>query len=546
MGFFDWLKDTFGFKSADELSEFDQRYGQAMSEEEYRAYVAEHGEPESPDPATVGHRDHARRDESGRASSLIERGREEIAALMPEADLEPRQIRNRSIKLSSAKANLESFGMVFGEHAPYDYRDQIKEALRDDFEEALETWKQWKDARPGWWAQGDNKTVTAHDIDGIPGSRRRPIVDERLMEKANTRTSYWEPRPRVLETIEAQRLFARGFRVSNIDLHRIEADDEQVERLGLPNWSNQWELAREFGLDEGKLYWLANERFDDRVCHYVQFRIPKSSGGSRVIMAPKQQLKAIQRRLKRRLIDQLPVSDYAHGFRKGRSIKTNAEPHVGKRFVIGMDLEDFFGSVHFGRVRGLLIAYGYSFPFATTLALLMTEAERQRVELEDGIRYTPVSRRYTVQGAPTSPGLCNAIAMKLDHRLAGLAEKYGYHYTRYADDIAFSGDDEGAIGTLLSVTREIVDDEGFTINESKTRVMHSGQRQQVAGVIVNDELGLSRQERRRLRAMIHRLGQEAAPDEEELEHVNGKLAYLEMLNPAQADALRADADWLAN
>ena len=544
MGFFDWLKDTFGLKDADELSEFDQRYGQAMSEEEYREYVAEHGVSEVDETHTREKQAAARQQQQATVDALVDRGRDQIATLMPEDGLSPQQIRNRSIKLASARANLDTYGMVFGEYSPYEQREKLKEALLPDFDQALATWKTWKDERPGWWAEGDNKTVTAHDIDGIPGRRRRPIVDDRLMEKADTRTNYWQPRPRVLETNEAQRLFARGFRVSNVDLHRLEADDEQIKRLGLPAWSNQWELAREFGLTEGKLYWLANERFDDRVCHYVQFRIQKSSGGSRVIMAPKKQLKKVQRRLLRRLVSELPVSEYAHGFRSGRSIKTNAEPHVGKRFVIGMDLKDFFGAVHFGRVRGLLIAYGYSFPFATTLALLMTEAERQRVELDDGTRFAPVTRRYTVQGAPTSPGLCNAIAMKLDHRLAGLADKYGYDYTRYADDIAFSGDDEAAIGTLLSVTREIAQDEGFAVNESKTRVMHSGQRQQVAGVVVNDELGLSRKERRRLRAMIHRLGQEDSPDPEELDHVKGKLAYLNMLNPDQAAALRDGIEWL--
>ncbi|MGM0558092.1 MAG: reverse transcriptase family protein [Myxococcota bacterium] len=543
MGFFDWLKETFGFKDADELSEFDQRYGEAMSEEEYAAYVAEHGEPESEETHTRENQAAIRKRREDPVAHTIERARDRIAELMPEDGLQPTQIRNRSIKLASARANLDTYGMVFGEYSSYEHREPLKEALLPEFDRALAVWTEWKDERPGWWAEGDNKSVTAHDISGIPGSRRRPIVDERLMPKAKTRTSYWEPKPRVLELNEAQRFFARGFRVSNIDLHRIESDTEQITRLGLPNWSHQWELAREFGLTEGKLYWLANERFDDRVCHYVQFRIPKKSGGSRVIMAPKEQLRDVQRRLLRRLVDELPVSDYAHGFRTGRSIKTNAEPHVGKRFVIGMDLEDFFGSVHFGRVRGLLIAYGYSFPLATTLALLMTEAERQPVELEDGIRYAPVSRRYTVQGAPTSPGICNAIAMKLDHRLAGLADTYGYAYTRYADDIAFSGDDEDAIGTLLSVTREIAEDEGFAVNESKTRVMHSGQRQQIAGVVVNEELGLSRKERRRLRAMIHRLSQEDAPAPEDIEHVEGKLAYLQMLNPDQAEALRAQISW---
>ena len=525
MGFFEWLQNTFGQPNDDPAPESER------SAPEPEAYT--------PDPYNSGF------DEKGVVSEI----RKQVEELRPEDGLAPQEVLQRHNTLRAEKSNLDGYGNMFGHYVPYDQKETIADKVRDDFEDAEREWEEWKKANPGWWIDGNSETMTAKDIPGIPGRRRSPAIDDRLVSKDQGDDTWWNPWSwrRVLETDEAQRLFARGFRVGNTDLHRLSTDKKQLERLGLPLWEDSEQIARDFGLTKGRLDWFATERLDDGVSHYVQFRIPKSSGGSRVIMAPKTDLRALQRKLLRRLVADLPVSQYAHGFRKGRSIRTNAEPHVGKQFVIGMDLEDFFGAVHYGRIRGLLIAYGYSFPVASTLGLLMTASERQRVELEDSVRYTPVSRRYTVQGAPTSPGLCNAIAKKLDHRLAGLADKYDYDYTRYADDIAFSGNDDDAIGPLLSVTREIAEDEGFAVNEDKTRVMHSGQRQQVAGVVVNDKLGLSRKERRRLRAMIHRLNQEAdsgSPDPEEVEYLDGKLAYLEMLNPDQAEALRTQiGEW---
>jgi len=136
-----------------------------------------------------------------------------------------------------------------------------------------------------------------------------------------------------------------------------------------------------------------------------------------------------------------------------------------------------------------------------------------------------------VQGAPTSPGICNAVLMRMDRRLFGFAKSVGFHYTRYADDLTFSGNDRFRVPALISMTGQIVDEEGFSINRRKTQIQGHGRRQQVTGVTVNDEKGLSRQERRRLRAAIHQL----QPDDPKTRrHLEGKLAYLHMLNPQQA------------
>jgi hypothetical protein len=203
--------------------------------------------------------------------------------------------------------------------------------------------------------------------------------------------------------------------------------------------------------------------------------------------------------------------------------------------VLRLDIQDFFPSLHFGRVRGLLIALGYGYQVATVLAVLMTEAPRQPVSAGEGLCFAPVGPRACPQGAPTSPGLSNALLVKMDRRLAGLARQHGFGYTRYADDLTFSGDDLEKVHALRHLASRVVREEGFAVNRDKTRVMRRGSRQQVTGVTVNEVLGLSRQERRRLRAALHQASQwESGGLPSPL---RGMLAYVSMLNRAQARSL---------
>ena len=372
--------------------------------------------------------------------------------------------------------------------------------------------------------------------------RRRALRDKRLLPKAKspTRVLGITKKKKVMSVEEGERLFGGTMRTRNRNLRDLLTDEEQLKRLALPIWKTEEEVAKAVGISLKELWFFAIHRERERQPHYITFAIPKRSGGKRLIMAPKRRLKFIQRKLLALLVDKLPVSEHAHAFRRGRNIRAGAEPHVSKAAVLKLDLKDFFPSVTATRVRGLLIACGYSFPVATTLAVLMTEAERQPVEVEGEIFYVPVGPRHCVQGAPTSPGLCNALVLKLDRRLAGLARKRGLIYTRYADDLTFSGDltQEQASATRIVIAR-IVEEEGFKLNIEKTRLMGRGARQSVTGVVVNQVLGLSRQERRRLRAAAHRLQTKPDADATERRKLEGKLAYLAMLNPAQADKIRS-------
>ena len=335
-------------------------------------------------------------------------------------------------------------------------------------------------------------------------------------------------------------MFAGTLRTKDADLRHTITDEAQLARHGLAVWRNEAELAQALGLTPKALRHYSIHSPRERAPHYVTFAIAKRSGGERLIMAPKSRLKAIQRQLNALLVTRLPASEYAHGFRPRRSVRSNAQPHVGKAVVLHLDLKDFFGSLHFARVRGLMVALGYGYPVASVLAALMTEAPRQAV-IAGGVRFfPPIGPRACPQGAPTSPGVSNAIVVKLDHRLAGLARRIGFTYTRYADDLAFSGDDAGQVHALRCLAQRIIEDEGFAVNHAKTRILRRGSRQCVTGVVVNDVLGLPREARRRLRAALHQATLRARREGHALQIdsvLRGKLAYLKMLNPGQAARL---------
>lgn len=339
------------------------------------------------------------------------------------------------------------------------------------------------------------------------------------------------------------RRFSASLRSADPSQTRRRTRSGRLRQRGLPVWRCDDDVARALGLSTSELYHFACHRLADPHLHYVRFTIPKRSGEPRPILAPKPRLKAIQRDLLALVLHRLPVHRAAHAFLPGRSIATNARPHLQREFLLTLDLRDFFGALHVGRVRGFLLAMGYGWEVASTLALLCTEAPRQAVLVHGEQFYTPTASRSLPQGAPTSPMLANAIASRLDRRLSGLARSLGLSYTRYADDLCFSGDDPTHIASLMRLASQIIADEGFEVAAAKTRVQRRGQRQQVTGVVVNQTPGAPRARRRRLRAAIHRYAQACARGEDDptrRRQLEGELAYIHMINPAQARALAKD------
>lgn len=319
----------------------------------------------------------------------------------------------------------------------------------------------------------------------------------------------------------------------------------RLTRFDLPVISTEGELAAWLGIPLTRLRWYTHDRPAERTWHYLRYAVPKRGGqGERIILAPKRELKTLQRKVLDGLVARVPVASTTHGFVAGRSTLTNAREHAGKGVVLKLDLKDFFPSVTFARVRGLFIALGYSYAVASTLALLCTEYDRQPFE-RDGERYfISVGPRHLVQGAPSSPALANLVAWRLDRRLAGLAAKRGFAFTRYADDLTFSGEDAEAAVRLGAVAQRIIADEQFAVNTTKTHLLRHGGRQTVTGLVVNERPATPRELRRRLRAILHNAARDGLDAQNRdgranyAAYLQGMIAYVGSANPSHGEILR--------
>lgn len=329
-------------------------------------------------------------------------------------------------------------------------------------------------------------------------------------------------------------------------------DLDALEKAGLPPIATPAELAAAIGLTVPRLRWLAFHAEAATRVHYVAFEVPKKSGGTRRLSAPHRTLAATQRWILDRIVGLLPAELEAHGFLPGRSILTNAAGHAGRSVVINMDLEGFFPSIGFPRVRSVFRRAGYSPAVATILGLLCTECPRRTVVYDGTTYHVATGPRGLPQGACTSPGLSNQVARRLDRRLAGLARKLGATYTRYADDLTFSGDDtlNARVGYLMARVRHLARAEGFTVNEAKSRVLRRNAAQVVTGLVVNDRPGVPRDEVRRLRAILHRAklgGLEAQNRDNHPDfraYLRGKIAYVSMARPEVGGKLLAEFEAL--
>jgi len=331
-----------------------------------------------------------------------------------------------------------------------------------------------------------------------------------------------------------------------------QSDLVKLTEAALPRLSTPAELAGALGISVSRLRWLAYHNEAATFIHYAQFEVPKKSGGTRTLSAPHLPLAQAQQWILQEILRKLPVEEPAHGFVAGRSILTNARPHCGRSVVLNMDLEGFFPSIGFPRVRSVFRRLGYSPAVATILALLCTECPRRAVTYDGVLYYVATGPRGLPQGACTSPGLSNQVARRLDRRFGGLARKLSVTYTRYADDLTFSGDDalETRVGYLMARVRHIAQDEGFAVNEGKSRVLRRAAAQTVTGLVVNDRPGVRRAEVRKLRAILHRARTEGLERqnregrENYLAWLQGKIAFVTMARPEVGLKLKAELDVL--
>jgi len=277
--------------------------------------------------------------------------------------------------------------------------------------------------------------------------------------------------------------------------------------------------------------------------HYHQFNIVKKSGGTRIINAPSEELKDIQRRLATLLQDCLEVIHFdnkislectvSHGFERNRSIITNASVHHGKKKVLNLDLNDFFGSFNFGRVRGYFISNRH-FKLDPHIATVIAQ-----IACYDNC---------LPQGSPCSPVIANLITNSLDMKLSRLAERGGCSYSRYADDITFSTRKSHLPKSIVKAIEPVelggkllgeIRRAGFSVNARKTRLQYKDSRQETTGLVVNKKVSIKSEYWRLTRSMAHRLFKKGAYEITEadgelrpgtLNELEGRLAFIDSVD----------------
>ncbi len=328
-----------------------------------------------------------------------------------------------------------------------------------------------------------------------------------------------------------------------------------VATWALPALVTVDDLAAHLRLSPAELAWFADlksltrkPRVSAQLQHYHYRWLTKSTGALRLIESPKGLLKKFQRHILTTILNCVPPHPAVHGFVACRSIKTFASPHTAQAIVLRLDLQDFFPSIRRARVQSIFRTLGYPETVADLLGGLCTNAAPSAIfqdqpssrDLRDLYAQT-----HLPQGAPTSPALANIAAYRMDCRLFGLAQASGITYTRYADDLAFSGSVTFARSADRFATHvaSIAMQEGFAINHRKTRIMRSGSRQHLAGLVVNQHPNIARPDFDRLKATLHNCLRNGptAENRENIPHFRshllGRIAFVAMANPTRGARL---------
>lgn len=399
---------------------------------------------------------------------------------------------------------------------------------------------------------------------GLFGSRRPPKWFETLIGQVlATFPDAPHTRRHALVSFVGEReelvLWLRRRRVKGLVLSPLAPFRAGPVRWDVPVLPTRGDLAGWLGVDPWALDWLADRRnllrtrTEPQLLHYRCRWIPKSSGGLRLLETPKPLLCGIQRRILHGVLDRIPLHDAAHGFVRGRSVLTHAAPHVGQDVLIRMDLRDFFPSTTRKRVERIFVAAGYPERVASTLAGLCTTAapvavQEQAPPAPD--RHESVRRlagAHLPQGAPTSPALANLAAFGLDRRLAAAAASCGAIYTRYADDLAFSGGPllAGRARWFVAFVGAIARDEGYRPHFRKTRIAGRGERQILGGVVVNVHPNVPRDAVDTLKAILHNCAR-SGPDGQNRDghpdfraHLLGRISWVSQRNAEKGARLRA-------
>lgn len=287
----------------------------------------------------------------------------------------------------------------------------------------------------------------------------------------------------------------------------------KLNMLGLPVIRSLEDFSMQTHISIYTIYQLSSN--SDK--YYKTYTIPKKSGKLRTISQPSKKLKGLQSWILVNILNKIQVSSSCKGFRKGSSILDNAIPHKGANTVLNIDFKDFFPTVNSKQVYNIFKTIGYNKLISTVFTNIC------------------VYNDCLPQGGPCSPMLANLSTWTLDLRIQGYVGKRGINYTRYADDLSFSGLNPSKVVKIIPMIKRIITDEDFIVNDSKTRVAGSARAKIVTGLIINeDNIGIGKQKYKDLRAKIHHL---TLPPEQKnlklLNQISGWLSYLNSVDKAR-------------
>ncbi len=339
-------------------------------------------------------------------------------------------------------------------------------------------------------------------------------------------------------------------------VERAIAETERLRGLSAPSILTLGHLAHRTGASYGYLREIVERRRDP----YTDIAQRKRRGGTRPISSPDPPLMDVQRWLLHSVLDQLPLHESCFAYRGGRSFVDCARRHLGARWLVKLDLHDFFGTISERRVYRVFRSIGYAPLVSFELARLTTrtpwpirQLHRERGDGRVISDYCVAIMGRLPQGSPTSGALANAVTTPLDHRLAEIARTNGWTYSRYSDDLTFSTAAESgrdAARGLVRIVCNAVTDERFEVHRSKTRIVPPGSRHVVLGLLVDDDkLRLVPEFKRRVEVHVRGvdrfgLAQHAAHRRFRsilsfVGHVDGCLAYAGCIEPAWTDSMRA-------
>ncbi|EMC2815624.1 TPA: retron St85 family RNA-directed DNA polymerase [Klebsiella aerogenes] len=276
--------------------------------------------------------------------------------------------------------------------------------------------------------------------------------------------------------------------------------------LSLPILENVDDLSQSLRLPKEVIskFSFNNDRY------YHRIEMEKKSGGIRHIESPLKELKAIQRWVLRYILDKLSPSSFAKGFVRKKSILDNAKPHEGNQYVLNLDLKDFFTTVQASHVYTLFKNIGYNNNIAFILTSFCTKSG------------------YLPQGAPTSPALSNLVCLRLDHRISTYCKKRALTYTRYADDLCISGNKILILQKASYLIKDIICDEGFTINSKKEKFLGPKVRREVTGLTVTPKITISKKNYCLYRKRIYDLVRTETPNKHEI--IKGILSFVRSID----------------